>query len=153
MKREKFLWPITHAHHYGLMAAKAIQRRLKEKPAKGELENLRKKAGRFFEKDLAPHIRVEEKLLNQLAYHTSPNDPFVERARREHQELRGILNEGGAKSLELFAGKFIRHIYFEEDELLRQAEEQFTTAEKEWVETELRFNTHDWPKIPTFSSK
>lgn len=153
MKREKFLWPITHAHHYGLMAAKAIQRELEEKPVSGELENLSKKASWFFEKDLASHIGVENKFLDQLAYHTSPTDPFVERARREHQELQGLLREGSARSLELFAKKFIRHIYFEEDELLRQVEEQFTAAEKEWVETELRFNTPDWPKIRVFADK
>jgi hypothetical protein len=150
MKREKFLWPITHAHHYGLMAAKAIQRKLEEKPAKKELEKLRRKAGRFFEADLASHIGLEEEMLGQLAYHTSPADPFVEKARREHRELRGLLKKEDARSLELFADKLIRHIYFEEDELFREVEEQFTQAEKEWVETEVKFNIQDWPKTRAF---
>ena len=46
---------------------------------------------------------------------------------------------------------FHQHIYFEEDKLFPEIEDQFTSAEKEWVETEIQFNIHDWPKIQAFS--
>lgn len=153
MKREKFLWPITHAHHYGLMAAKTIQRKLAENPSKEELAALRKKAERFFKSDLAAHIGVEEKVLDQLAFHVRKDDPHLERARRDHVELGRLLKKTDARSLELFADKLIQHIYFEEDELFPKIEEEFTTAEKEWVETDIQFNIHDWPKIPAFGNK
>ena len=150
MKREKFLWPITHAHHFGLMAAKTIQEKLKEKPGKKQLEDLRRMAKRFFRSDLAAHIGVEERILGQLAFHTGPRDPLLGRAMHEHRELDSLLKKRNARSLELFAEKLIRHIYFEEDELFREIEEQFTTAEKEWVETDIQFNLHDWSRIPAF---
>lgn len=152
MKREKFLWPITHAHHYGLMAAKTIEKRLGGKPGKKELEALRKKTEGFFKSDLAAHIGVEERMLDQLAFHAGYRDPLLNRSRDEHRELGSLLRKGDARSLQLFADKLIRHIYFEEDELFRQVEEQFTAAEKEWVETDIRFNIHDWPKIPDFAN-
>ena len=153
MKREKFLWPITHAHHYGLMAAKTIQQKLAQNPGKRELEALRKKAAGFFKKDLAAHIGVEEKVLDQLTYHTGPREPLLEKAHGEHEELEWLLDQKDARSLELFAEKLIRHIYFEEDKLFPAVEEQFTQSEKEWVETEIQFNIHDWPKTPAFSAK
>ncbi|HJT24504.1 MAG TPA: hypothetical protein VJ873_07990 [bacterium] len=153
MKREKFLWPITHAHHYGLMAAKTIQRKLAEKPDKKELEALRKRAAAFFKTDLAAHVGVEERILDQLAYHAGPREPLLEKAREEHEELGRLLNKKGIRPLELFAEKFIRHIYFEEDKLFPEIEGQFTQAEKEWVETEIQFHIHDWPKIPAFSGR
>lgn len=152
MKREKFLWPITHAHHFGLMTAKTLQRMLGKKPSKKELGDLRRKAERFFKSDLEAHIGVEEKMLDQLAFHKGPADPLLARSRREHEELHQLLKKKDLKSLKLFAEKLIRHIYFEEDELFREIEDQFTQAEKEWVETEIQFNIHDWPKIPAFKN-
>ncbi|GEM_PF-1028147 len=151
MRREKFLWPITHAHHYGLMAAKAIQRKLEEKPAGKDLGKLRRETANFFDADMNSHIGLEEEMLGQLACHTSPADPFVEKARREHRELHGLVKKGDARSLELFAEKLIRHIYFEEDKLFPAVEEQFTQSEKEWLETEIQFNIHNWSKTAAFS--
>lgn len=153
MKRERFLWPITHAHHFGLMSAKTLQRMLDKKLSKKELKDLRRKAEKFFKSDLEAHIGVEERILDQLAFHTGPQDPHLIKARQEHKELRQLLKKKDLKSMELFAEKLIRHIYFEEDELFRKVEEQFTHAEKEWVETDIQFNIHDWPKIPAFSSR
>lgn len=151
MKRERFLWPITHAHHFGLMSAKTLQRMLDKKQSEKELENLRRKAKNFFESDLENHIGVEERILDQLAFHVGPHDPLLNKARQEHRELHRLLKKKGMKSLELFAEKLIQHIYFEEDKLFREIEEQFTHAEKEWVETDIQFNIHNWPKIPAFS--
>ncbi|HUO57828.1 MAG TPA: hemerythrin domain-containing protein [bacterium] len=153
MKREKFLWPITHAHHFGLMAAKDIQRKLSEKPGRKKLEELRKKAVKFLKNDLAEHIGVEERVLEQLALHVGKADPLLEKARREHRELGQLLKKKGARALELFADKLIMHIYFEEDKLFPEIEDQFTQAEKEWVETDIQFNIHDWPRIPAFQGK
>jgi hemerythrin-like domain-containing protein len=152
MKREKFLWPITHAHHFGLMTAKTIQRLLNQKPSKKELEDLRRKAEKFFKSDLEAHIGVEEKMLDQLAYHKGTNDPLLVRSRQEHKELHQLLKTKDLKSLKLFAEKLIQHIYFEEDKLFPEIEDQFTQEEKEWVETEIQFNIHDWPKIPAFKN-
>jgi iron-sulfur cluster repair protein YtfE (RIC family) len=152
MKREKFLWPITHAHHFGLMAAKSLQRLLDKKPSKMELEKLRRKAEKFFKFDLAAHIGVEEKILDQLAFHMGSGNSLLVKARREHEELGRLLKKKGARSLELFADKLIQHIYFEEDKLFPEIEDQFTSEEKEWVETEIQFNIHDWPKIPAFQN-
>ncbi|HVZ79811.1 MAG TPA: hypothetical protein VHE12_03310 [bacterium] len=153
MKREKFLWPITHAHHFGLMAAKSIQRKLAEKPGKKELEELRKKAIKFFKTDLAAHIGVEDRILDQLAFHTGQRDPLLEKARSGHEELGRLLKMKDARSLELFAAKLIKHIYFEEDELFKAIEGEFTQAEKEWVETDIQFNIHNWPMIPAFAAR
>ncbi len=152
MKREKFLWPITHAHHFGLMTAKTLQRMLEKKPSKKELEELKRKAERFFKSDLEAHIGVEEKMLDQLAFHKGSDDPLLARSRREHKELNQLLKTRNLKSLKLFAEKLIQHIYFEEDKLFKEIEDQFTQAEKEWVETEIQFNIHDWPKIPAFKN-
>jgi hypothetical protein len=151
MKREKFLWPITHAHHFGLMGAKTLQRLLDKKPSKNELGELRRKAKKFFKSDLGAHIGVEEKILDQLAFHTGLANPLLKKAREDHRELNQLLRKKDARSLELFAEKLIRHIYFEEDKLFPEIEDQFTHAEKEWVETEVQFNIHDWPKIPAFT--
>jgi len=152
MKREKFLWPITHAHHFGLMTAKTLQRLLDKKLSKKESEDLRKKAEKFFKLDLEAHIGVEEKMLDQLAFHKGSDDPLLTQSRREHDELKRLIKKKDVKSLKLFAEKLIRHIYFEEDKLFREIEDQFTQAEKEWVETEIQFNIHDWPKIPAFKN-
>ena len=151
MKRERFLWPITHAHHFGLMTAKTLQRMLEKKPSKKGLEDLRRKAERFFKSDLEAHIGVEERILYQLALHNGSDDPFLARARREHKELHQLLKKRDLKSMELFAKKLIEHIYFEEDKLFPVIEDQFTSAEKEWVETDIQFNIRDWPKISAFS--
>ncbi len=151
MKREKFLWSITHAHHFGLMAAKTLQRLLDKNPTKRELEDLRLKAEKFFKSDLGAHIGVEEKILDQLSLHVGAENPLLVRAHREHKELFQLLKKRDLKSLKLFAKKLIEHIYFEENKLFSIIEDQFTSEEKEWVETDIQFNIHDWPKIPAFS--
>lgn len=150
MKREKFLWPITHAHHFGLMAAKTIQRKLEEGPTKLQLQELRKKAERFFKSDLAVHIGVEERILDQFAFHRGPRDSLLKRARAEHKALGKLLKKGDIGSLRKFSEKLIDHVYFEEDELFKEIEEEFTQEEKEWVETDIQFNIYHWPRIPAF---
>jgi hemerythrin-like domain-containing protein len=153
MKREKFLWSITHAHHFGLMAAKTLQELLNKKPSKKELVDLKRKAEKFFKSDLGAHIGVEERILDQLAFHNGADAPLLTQARKEHKELRQLLKKGDLKSLKQFAEKLIQHIYFEEDKLFPVIEDQFTPEEKEWVETDIQFNIHDWPKIPAFSGR
>ena len=152
MKREKFLWPITHAHHFGLMTAKTLQRLLGKKLSQRQLEELRKKAEKFFKSDLEAHIGVEERILDQFAFHNGSDDPLLARSRREHKELRQLVKKKDLKSLKLFAKKLIGHIYFEEDKLFPEIEGEFTAPEKEWVETDIQFNIHDWPKIPAFKN-
>lgn len=152
MKREKFLWPITHAHHFGLMTAKTLQRLLGGKLSKEKLEELRRKAEKFFKSDLEAHIGVEERMLDQFAFHNGKQDPLLVRSRREHKELSRLLKKKDSKSLELFAEKLVQHIYFEEDKLFPEIEAQFTAQEKEWVETDIQFNIYDWPKIPAFKN-
>ncbi len=153
MKLEKFLWSITHAHHFGLMAAKTLQELLDKKPSGKELADLRHKAENFFKSDLGAHIGVEDRILDQLALHNGLDDPFLIQARREHEELRQLLKRDDLESLKRFAEKLTQHIYFEEDKLFPVIEDQFTPEEKEWVETDIQFNIHDWPKIPAFSGK
>jgi hemerythrin-like domain-containing protein len=133
------------------MAAKTLQRLLDKNPSKRKLEDLRRKAEKFFKSDLGVHIGVEERILDQLAFHNGSNAPFLIRARREHKELRQLLKNRDLRSLKQFAEKLIQHIYFEESKLFPVVEDQFTPEEKDWVESDIQFNIHDWPKIPAFS--
>lgn len=96
---------------------------------------------------------VEDRILDQLALHNGSDAPLLTKARREHKELRQLLKKGDLKSLKQFAEKLIQHIYFEEDKLFPVIESEFTPEEQEWVETDIQFNIHDWPKIPAFSDR
>lgn len=114
MKRDPRLHGLSSEHHQGLVLARRL--------AQGRLDagELRRR----FDAELEPHFRVEEDVLLP-ALETSGEAALVARTRRDHAELRALVEKAGggdAAALARFAALLNEHIRFEERELFPAAE-------------------------------
>jgi hemerythrin-like domain-containing protein len=124
MKREKFLWPLTHGHQHGLAAAKALKQRLagEEGSTREGMGELRSQVAEFWDLELREHFKAEEGILRMLPRELPPEDPDVTRFYRDHRDLERLARGGLREDLSLFADLLARHIRFEEETLFGRIE-------------------------------
>ena len=122
MKRHPHLQPLSDDHHTALVLARRMQRAADEAGSAAELATTWEVARASFNRELAPHFRVEEEwLFPPLA--AAGEKALVERALEDHARLRELI--GSAPSLEIasaFGKRLHGHVRFEERELFPRAE-------------------------------
>lgn len=125
MKRRPELHPLSHDHHYGLVAA----RRLRVASAAPEaLPDAARAFGEAWSAEIEPHFQREEALLLPEIERARPGHPLVARTLEEHRELRALvarLTDSGALEASLaaeIARRLDDHIRFEERVLFPEAE-------------------------------
>jgi hypothetical protein len=124
VKREKFLWPLTHGHQHGLVAAKALQGKLvgPEGSTREGMEDLRSQVLEFWGSELKAHFRVEEGILRMLSKELPPEDRDVARFLSDHRTLERLAKKGFREDLSRFADLLVKHIRFEEEVLFGRIE-------------------------------
>lgn len=124
MKREKFLWPLTHGHQHGLAAAKALQGKLagQEGSTREGMEDLRSQVLEFWGSELREHFLAEEGILDMLSKELPPGDPDVARFLSDHRTLEKLAKKGFREDLARFADLLTKHIRFEEEVLFGRIE-------------------------------
>lgn len=123
MKRSAELRDLSDDHHTVLVLALRAKR-----AARGDAGSSVRGAWAALEDgyrhEMRPHFEVEEAVLLP-ALERAGEGERAERTRREHAEIRGLLDapERGAEALGALAGLLERHVRFEERELFEVAEE------------------------------
>jgi len=132
MKRERFLWPLTHGHQHGLAAAKALQGKLagREGSTREGMEDLRSQVLEFWGSELKGHFRVEEGILRMLSKDLPPEDPDVARFLSDHRTLERLAKKGFREDLSRFADLLVKHIRFEEEVLFRRIESALSPEDR-----------------------
>lgn len=148
MKRERFLWPLTHGHHHGLTAARNIDARLSGKPTKKQMAKLAREVKVYFRDYLSRRFRVEKKTLDLFARHVGLKDIDLVRIFQAQKELKYLALEGTAESLRQFTAKLRSYIFYEADWFFDRVEATLTEAEKlEAYEAVSKFDPA-YPKLP-----
>jgi hemerythrin-like domain-containing protein len=124
VKREKFLWPLTHGHQHGLAAAKALQEKLagQGSSTREGMEDLRSQVLEFWESELRAHFQVEEGILRMLSKELPSEDKDVARFLSDHRTLEQLVKKGFREDLSRFADLLTKHIRFEEEVLFGRIE-------------------------------
>jgi hemerythrin-like domain-containing protein len=124
--RHPSLTPLSHDHHHGLALGLRCRKQAlgRLKPAGAEGLRLRAQEFReFFDKQLTPHFRAEERILFPFMREAVPHSgPLVDELIRDHEAFRQAIHKlgaGAALSKLLFdIGDLLeRHIRREEREL------------------------------------
>jgi hypothetical protein len=108
MKRDPRLHSLSTDHHHALVLARRC--------ARGELDAAAARAA--YERELAPHFAIEERLLLP-ALEAAGERAAADRTRAEHATLRAHLDAG---RLADFASLLEAHVRFEERELFELAQ-------------------------------
>lgn len=145
MKREKFLWPLTHGHQHALSAVKITRERLK---ANASDESLAGEVRAFFETDLVPHFVAEEEMLASAGKTWGLDDPDLKHTLADHAELRRLMGLNNGKSLPLFTNLLEKHIRFEEETLFGRFEKLFTPEEAARWGERLKSSISTCPILP-----
>ena len=124
--RHPSLTPLSHDHHHGLALALRCRKQALGRLKPMGSEGLRLRAGEFrdfFDKQLAPHFRADEKVLFPFMREAVPQSaPLLDDLARDHEVFRQAVQElkaGTALSkLRFDIGDLLeRHIRREEREL------------------------------------
>jgi hypothetical protein len=145
LKREKFLWPLTHGHQHALSAIKITRERLIANPTDGALAG---EVRAFFENDLVPHFAAEEEMLASARKTWGLDDPDLKRTLADHAELRRLMNLNDVKSLPIFTGLLEKHIRFEEEPLFGRFQKLFTPEEAVHWGKRLKSSVSACPILP-----
>jgi hypothetical protein len=146
MRRERFLWPLTHGHQHGLAAARIVRERLARDPRDPRLgAEIRS----FFEADLEPHFRVEEELLEGLGEAWGAEDPDHLRFLDDHRCLRAWGLSGRSEDAGDFAERLAEHIRFEEETLFPRIEADLDPGARERWEGRFRAAASACPRLPS----
>lgn len=130
MKREKFLWPLTHGHHHGLTAARNIDGRLAANKNGKDVARLAKEVRVYARDYLSNRFKIEKKVLDLFALHVGLRDIDLVRIFRTQKELKALAAKGTAESLRQFASKLRSYIFYEADWFFDRLEGTLTAGEK-----------------------
>lgn len=115
MQRDPRLRKLSSDHHHALVLARRLT------TLAGEPREVLALA---FERELAPHFRIEEELLLP-ALHAAGLSNLAERTQADHDRLRALATAAGAgdaSAVAAFAALLVEHVRFEERELFPACE-------------------------------
>lgn len=148
MKRERFLWPLTHGHHHALTAARNIDRRLSVKPMVKDVGRLSKEVKKYFVNYLSNRFRAEVKVLDLMSQHVGIRDIDLVRILKTQRELKALAEKGTADSLRNFASKLRNYVFYEGDWFFDRVEATLTDKEKLEAHERLKKFDPAFPKLP-----
>ncbi len=125
IKRDKYLQPLSHDHHHGLMLCWRIKKGLRKGVS---AERILAYARVFFEEYLEEHFREEERYLFPII---GLDNKLVMQALKEHIRLRMLFFEEKdlSKACTLIATELEEHIRFEERVLFNEIQKKAGSEE------------------------
>ncbi|WP_410004948.1 hemerythrin domain-containing protein [Aequorivita nionensis] len=130
IKRHKALQPLSRQHHFGLLFSWKLRKGFSKNI---EMERMQKYAKWFYEHEIKPHFKDEEKYLFPIL---EDDNELVERALKEHRRLKRLFNDtkNPEKSLNNLEEELDAHIRFEERILFNEIQKVATEAQLEKIE-------------------
>lgn len=148
MKRERFLWPLTHGHHHGLTAARNIDGRLSADHSAKGVSRLAKEVKTYIANYLSNRFRAEVKVLDLMSQHVGIKDIDLVRILKTQRELKELAAKGTAESLRRFASKLRSYVFYEADWFFGRVEATLMDEEKLEALDRLKKFDPDFPKLP-----
>lgn len=148
MKREKFLWPLTHGHHHALTAARNIDGRLSAKPTGKDVARLSKEVKNYFVNYLSKRFKVEARVLDLMSRHVGIRDIDLVRILKTQTELKALAKKGATESMRFFASKLRSYVFYEADWFFGRVEATLTDKEKLEAHGHLKKFDPAFPKLP-----
>ncbi len=130
IKRHISLQPLSRDHHRGLLLCFKIREGLKRNI---EPKRIKAYADWSWEHELAPHFELEEKFTFTIL---AKNNPHVQQALSEHQELKTLFEKKSdlTETLTQIEEKLKQHIRFEERVLFNEIQKQATPEQLTIIE-------------------
>jgi iron-sulfur cluster repair protein YtfE (RIC family) len=130
IKRHKALQPLSRQHHFGLLFSWKLRKGFSKNI---EMERMQEYAKWFYEHEIKPHFKDEEKYLFPIL---EDDNELVERALKEHRRLKRLFNDtkNTEKSLNNLEEELDAHIRFEERILFNEIQKVATEAQLEKIE-------------------
>lgn len=129
LKRQEFLKPLSREHHHNLLLCWKIRTGI----LKGaEMWRIKKYADWFFEEQILPHFKLEEKYVFPIL---GKENDLVKKALSEHRRLKRLFNDDKnlEKSLSLIEEELESHVRFEERVLFQEVQDQCSPEEAERI--------------------
>ncbi|MGO3184255.1 MAG: hemerythrin domain-containing protein [Aequorivita sp.] len=130
IKRHEALQPLSRQHHFGLLFSWKLRKGFSKNI---DIERMQEFAEWFYENEIKPHFRDEEKYLFPIM---EDGNELVERALKEHRRIKRLFNDtkNTEKSLHRLEEELDAHIRFEERVLFNEIQKVATEAELEKIE-------------------
>ncbi|SRX75786.1 hemerythrin domain-containing protein [Aequorivita antarctica] len=130
IKRHKALQPLSRQHHFGLLFSWKLRKGFSKNIA---TERLQEYAKWFYEHEIKPHFREEEKYIFPIL---EKDNELIERALKEHRRIKRLFNDikNPEKSLNCLEEELEAHIRFEERVLFNEIQKVATETQLEKIE-------------------
>lgn len=130
IKRHEALQPLSRQHHFGLLFSWKLRKGFHKNI---ETERLQKYAKWFYENEIKPHFRDEEKYLFTIL---EEGNELVERALKEHRRIKRLFNntEEPERSLHRLEEELDAHIRFEERILFNEIQKVATQKQLDKIQ-------------------
>ena len=130
IKRHQALQPLSRQHHFGLLFSWKLRKGFNKNV---EIERMQEYARWFYEHEIKPHFRDEEKYLFPIL---EAENELVERALKEHRRIKRLLKKtkNPEKSLHRLEEELDAHIRFEERVLFNEIQNVATEMQLEKIE-------------------
>ena len=130
IKRHKALQPLSRQHHFGLLFSWKLRKGFSKNI---ETERLSEYAKWFFQNEIKPHFRDEEKYVFPIL---EEGNELVERALKEHRRIERLFKDSKDpdKSLSLLEEELDAHIRFEERILFNEIQNVATEEQLQKIE-------------------
>lgn len=130
IKRHIALQPLSRQHHFGLLFSWKLRKGFSKDIS---VERLSKFADWFFEHEIKPHFRDEEKYLFPIM---DEEDELIQRALKEHRRIRRLFKDkkDPEKSLHRLEEELDAHIRYEERILFNEIQKVATPEQLAKVE-------------------
>lgn len=130
IKRHHALIPLSRQHHFGLLFSWKLRKGFSKNI---ETERLQEYAKWFYENEIKPHFRDEEKYLFPIL---EKDNELIERALKEHRRIKRLFNDtkNPEKSLHHLEEELDAHIRFEERVLFNEIQKVATQDQLDKIE-------------------
>ncbi|SRR5690554_1686602 len=130
IKRHIALQPLSRQHHFGLLFSWKLRKGFSKDIS---VERLSKFADWFYEHEIKPHFRDEEKYLFPIM---DEEDELIQRALKEHRRIRRLFKDkkDPEKSLHRLEEELDAHIRYEERILFNEIQKVATPEQLAKVE-------------------
>lgn len=130
IKRHIALQPLSRQHHFGLLFSWKLRKGFHKEVS---LERMTKFADWFYENEIKPHFKDEEKYLFPIL---DEDNELIQRAMKEHRRIRRLFKDtkDPEKSLHRLEEELDAHIRFEERILFNEIQQVATPEQLAKIE-------------------